>query len=158
MRCNVVVIGLACFIITSGHVAAQSGPDRNAVQKQIEADERAIIEAIFANDAKTFHGHVVADSLIATEEGVVKVAEFDPMMKQTAAECKFTKVQTSDSTFYWFDDTTLVHIYKTVIDATCSGKPIPPSWSSSVWVNRNGKWRGAFHQETEVAPSPDVKK
>ena len=158
MRCNVAVVGLACLILQTGAVAAQSGPDREAVQKQIVTNERTIIESIFKNDAKTFHSHVVGDSLIASGEGVVKVAEFDPMMKQTATDCKLRKVQISDSTFYWFNDTTLVHVYKTTLDAACKGESIPPSWSSSVWVNKGGKWQGAFHQESEVAPSPSIKK
>jgi Domain of unknown function (DUF4440) len=157
MRCNVAV-GLVCFILQTGAVAAQSGPNREAVQKQIETNERAIIEAIFRNDAKTFHSHVVGDSLILGGEGIMKVAEFDPMMKQTSAECKFSKAQISDSTFYWFNDTTLVHVYKTAMDASCNGEPIKPSWSSSVWVNKGGKWQGAFHQESEVAPPAPPKK
>ena len=72
MRCNVAVFGLVCFILQSGAVTAQSGPNREAVQKQIETNERAIIEAIFKNDAKTFHSHVVGDSLIVGGEGVIK--------------------------------------------------------------------------------------
>ena len=149
---------LGVCLVHSGTVQAQNRPDQAAIQKQIEASERAIIEAIFRNDPKTFLGLVVSDSLIVSGEGVVKVPEFVPLMKETAAQCKFNKVETSDHTFYWFNDTTLVHIYKTKMDATCDGKPIPMSLSSSVWVNKDGKWQGAFHQETEVSPPPAPKK
>ena len=133
MRCNFAVLGIVCVILQSGAVAAQTAPDRAGVQKQIETNERAIIEAIFKNDAKTFHSLVVGDSLILSGDGLLKVAEFDTMMKETAATCKVSKVQTSDSAFYWVNDTTVVHVYKTAMDASCNGEPIKPSWSSSVW-------------------------
>jgi hypothetical protein len=158
MRKAFAALVLAGCVVHSGTVEAQGRPDQAAIQKHIEASERAIIEAIFRNDQKTFLGLVVSDSVIASGEGVVKVSEFVPLMKETAAQCKFNKVETSDHTFYWFNDTTLVHIYKTKMDATCDGKPIPMSLSSSVWVNKDGKWQGAFHQETEVSPPPAPKK
>lgn len=158
MRKALGALVLGVCVVQSGSVEAQNRPDRAAVQKQIEASERTIIEAIFKNDPKTFLGLVVSDSLIASEEGVVKVSDFVPSMKETAAQCKFNKVETSDHTFYWFNDATLVHIYKTKMDATCNGTPIPLALSSSVWVNKDGKWQGAFHQETEVSPPPAPKK
>lgn len=158
MRRACAALFLVACVVHSGAVEAQNRPGRAAVEKQIEASERAIIEAIFKNDSKTFLGLVVSDSFIASGEGVVNVADFAPLMKETAAQCKFNKVETSDNTFYWFNDTTLVHIYKTIMDATCDGKPIPVSLSSSVWVNKDGKWQGAFHQETEVSPPPAPKK
>src|SRR5262245_51702852 len=143
MRHAFAMLAVALCVVHSGSTQAQSRPDRAAVQKQIEANERAIIEAIFKNDAKTFNSLTVPDSVMAAEEGVMKVSECGPMMKQTATSCKFNKVGTSDHTFYWFNDTTLVHIYKATIDGSCEGQPVSPRWSSTVWVNRDGKWQGA---------------
>jgi hypothetical protein len=47
--------------------------------------------------------------------------------------------------------------YTVDMKGTNGGKPIPPGAMrcGSVWVNRGGKWVGAFHQETPVeAPPP----
>lgn len=158
MRHAFAALALGVCVVHSSAVRAQNRPDQAAVQKQIEANERTIIEAIFKNDQKTFQGLVASDSVIVTGEGVMKVSVFVPMMKQTATSCKFNTVETSDHTFYWLNDTALVHIYKTTMDATCDGQPIPPAWSSSVWVNKDGKWQGAFHQETEISPPTTPKK
>jgi hypothetical protein len=155
----IVMTVLACSILHAGQVRAQSATDRNAVQNRIVEGEKAIIDAILKNDPKTFHSHVVGDSLAAGGEGVMKVADFDKIMSQMKVDCKFTKWGLSDSTFYWLTDTSVVHIYKATIDGTCQGQPVPPTWASSVWVNKNGKWLGAFHHESPVTPpTPAAKK
>ncbi len=70
-------------------------------------------------------------------------------------DCKFTKVDLGESTFYWFNDMTVVHMFKENVDGTCKGQRLPPAvWSSTVWTNKGGKWLSAFHQETEAATAP----
>jgi hypothetical protein len=46
--------------------------------------------------------------------------------------------------------------YTVNVKGTGGGQPIPakPVRGSSVWVNRNGKWVGVFHQETDIEPMP----
>jgi hypothetical protein len=144
----------ACAIFHSGQAGAQSATDRTAVEKRIVADEKAIIDAILKNEPKTFHSHVVGDSFAVGGEGVMKVADFDKMMSQMRVDCKFTKWGLSDSTFYWLTDTSVVHMYKSTIDGTCQDQPVPATWASSVWVNKNGTWLGAFHQESPMTPPP----
>jgi hypothetical protein len=144
----------ACSLFPTGQVEAQSATERTAVQKRIVADENAIIDAILKNDPKTFHSLVVADSLAASGDGVTKAADFDKMMGQMKADCTFKKWGLSDSTFYWLTDTSVVHVYKATVDGTCQGQPVPATWASSVWVNKNGKWLGAFHHESTLTPPP----
>ena len=158
MRKTFATLVLAVCVVHPATIDASDRSDRAAIQKQIERSELAIIEAIFRNDSKTFLGLVVSDSLIASGEGIVKVSEFVPLMNQTAAQCKFNKVESSEHTFYWFNDTTLVHIYKTKMDATCDGKPIPMSLSSSVWVKQRWKVAGSVSPRSEGLAPPSPKK
>jgi Domain of unknown function (DUF4440) len=154
----IVAAVVACSILHVGLVTAQTASDRTAVQKQVVAHEKAIIDAIVKNDPKTFHSYVLPDSFAMSGEGVVKAAEFDKMMSQMQADCKFTKWSLTDSTFYWVNDNTVIHMYKVTGDATCKGQPVPPTWNSSVWTNKGGKWLGAFHHESAVVTPPGTPK
>jgi hypothetical protein len=146
----IMVSVVVCFVLQAGPATAQNATDRTAAQNLIDRSEKAITDAILKNDPKAFHSYVVPDSFVVGGEGVMKVADFDKMMSQMNADCKFTKWGLGESTFYWLNDSTVVHTYKATIDGTCQGQPLPAVWASSVWVNKGGKWLGAFHQETEV--------
>ena len=150
---------VAFSILHAGLVAAQGATDRPAVEKQIVSNEKAIMDAIVKNDLKTFHSHVVPDSFALGEDGLMKVADYDKIISEMNADCKFSKAGINDSSFYWVNDATVVHIYKAAVEATCKGgDSIPPSWSSTVWTNKGGKWLGAFHHESRVAPPATPKK
>ena len=70
-----------------------NGTDRPAVEKQIVANEKAIVDAVLKNDPKTFHSYILADSFAMASQGVIAVADFDPVMKQQATDCKVTKFE-----------------------------------------------------------------
>ena len=155
----IMVTVAACSILQAGLTTAQRATDQTAVQNRIVANEKAIIEAILKNDPKTFHSLVVPDSLAVGGEGVVKVADLDTMMKNMQANCKTTKWDLTESSFYWLNDSTVVHIFKETTDRTCGGQPDDaPLWSSTVWVNKGGKWLGGFHHESTVTPPPTALK
>lgn len=141
-----------CSVLQTGLVTAQSGTDRTAVQKQIVANEKAIVDAVLKNDATTFHSYVVPDSFFMAGQGVISVAEFDPIMKQQSIDCKVTKFDFAESRFYWVNDTTVVHMFKETFEGTCKGEAVNPNWASTVWTEKGGKWLGAFHHETEIMP------
>lgn len=148
---------VACSLLQAV-VAAQSATDRAAVQKSIVAHEKAIMDAILKNDPKTFHSYVLPDSLSMGGEGVTKAADFDAMMAQMTKDCKFSKWGVEQSTFSWINDSTVVHLYKATVAGTCQGQPVPATWASTVWTNKNGKWLGAFHHESPVQAPPAAKK
>jgi hypothetical protein len=164
---------LACSLLCAGILlSAQSNSDqatspkrgdaptdvtRAAAQQQIVANEKAVIDAIvMKNDPKTFHSHVLQDGYALGDAGPMKVADFDKTIAQMATDCKIAKWSMSDSTFYWLNPTTVVHMFKTNVDGTCQGQSLPSVWSSTVWSNKDGKWLGAFHQETVIMPPPQA--
>jgi hypothetical protein len=158
MARNVVNAAVVCSLLQVGALSAQSATDRPAVEKQIVANEKAIVDAVLKNDPKTFHSYILADSFAVASQGVIAVADFDPVMKQQATDCKVTKFEFAESRFYWVNDTTVVHMFKETFEGTCKGEPINPNWASSVWTKKNGKWLGAFHHESEIMPPPAAKK
>jgi len=51
-----------------------------------------------------------------------------------------------------FDANTAVLTYHAAQDTTCAGTPVPsPVWVSSLFVQRDGKWRNALYQQS---PTP----
>jgi hypothetical protein len=129
----------------------QGAPNRAAIEKTIVANERAVITAIMNNDPKTFHSHVVPESYLLGDDGPTKVTALDQQMVQMKTDCKIAKWDISDSAFYWVNESTVIHMFKTVLDGTCKGQSIPTVWASTVWSKSGGNWLGAFHQETPVA-------
>jgi hypothetical protein len=70
---------------------------------------------------------------------------------------KITIQKTSDFNFLWVDANTVVVSYTWTGSGTMMGQPVPsPTYSSTVWTKRAGKWMAVFHQET-VAPPPAKK-
>ena len=128
------------------------------MEKQIVANEKAIVDAVVKNDPKTFHSYILADSFAMANQGIIAVADFDPVMKQQAIDSKVTKFDFPESRFYWINDATVVHMFKETFEGTYKGEPINPNWASTVWTNKGGKWVAAFHHETELIPPPASKK
>jgi hypothetical protein len=128
-------------------------------EKAIIANERAINVAVAKGNLAGFKEYVAAEgSTIDPMMGPMTVAafvkDFDAMMK----DMKIASWDISDSKFQWVDANTTVHIYKWTGKGTYQGQPIPsPTWCSTVWAKKNGKWTALFHQETLSLPAPPKK-
>ena len=140
-------------------VQAQAGGGHAAIEKQIIANERAINDAIAKGDMKTFHANIASDAVGIDPGGISKVnaPDFDKMLLAS----KIQSWNIDGSQFYWIGDTTVVHMYRWTGKGTYDGHPIPsPTWASTIWTNKGGKWMAAFHQETTAmpaAPAPAAK-
>ena len=149
---------VAFSILHAGLVAAQSATDRPAVEKQIVENEKAIMDAILKNDSKTFHSHVLPDSYVMGGDGVITAADVDKLMEEMKADCRLAKWELAESGYYWVNDSTVVHLFRTTAEGTCQGQPIPANWESTVWTNKGGKWLAAFHHESPVTRPAAPKK
>jgi hypothetical protein len=142
---------LVALLLIAGRAGAQTPPIRTAAQNQIIANEKAVMDAFAKNDPITFHSLVVSDSYAVGEMGLAKAADFDQVM----SACKFASWGLNGSQFYWINDATAVHIFKSTGKGTCQGQPVPEAtWSSTVWTNKGGKWVAVFHQESIAIPQP----
>jgi hypothetical protein len=148
---------LATLLLMAGLALAQTPPGRTAAQTQIMANEKAVMDAFAKNDPTTFHSLVASDSFALGEMGLGRVADLDQIM----SACKYVSWGLNGSQFYWINDATAVHIFKSTGKGTCQGQPVPEAtWSSTVWTNKGGKWVAVFHQESIAIqqPAPPAKK
>jgi hypothetical protein len=148
---------LALMLITSVPVLAlaqaPAASNRAAAEKQIIADERAINEAVAKGDMKAFHANIAADAVGVDPGGISKVnaPDFDKMLLAT----KIQSWNIDGSQFYWVNDNTVMHMYRWTGKGTYQGQPIPsPTWASTLWTNKGGKWTAVFHQETSAMGPP----
>src|SRR5262249_31721254 len=118
-----------------------------AVEKQIVTMERAINDAVAKGDMKAFSANIAPDAVSMDGSGINKAVgpDFEKMMK----EIKIQSWNIDGSQFYWPNDNTVIHMYRWTGKGTYQGQPVPsPTWSSTVWANKGGKWVAVFHQET----------
>jgi hypothetical protein len=131
---------------------APAASNHAAIEKQIVAAERAINEAVAKGDMKAFHANIANDAVSIDDGGMNKV---DASMDKTLLAMKIQSWDIDGSKFYWVNDSTVVHMYRWTGKGTYEGKPVPsPTWASTVWSNKSGKWMAVFHQETVVPAAP----
>jgi hypothetical protein len=125
-------------------------------EKTIIANERAISAAFAKGNLAAFKEHVAMDGFaIDPMMGPMSVAEFVKQFDAMAKDMKIESWDIADSKLQWVDANTAVHYYKWTGKGTMQGQPIPsPTWCSTVWTKKNGKWTATFHQETLVVPAP----
>ena len=145
---------LATMTAVSAPAQTPASSNHAAIEKQIVAIERAVNDAFAKGDLKAFHSNIASDAVTIDPTGISKVTtpEFDKMMSSI-------KIQTwniDGSQFYWISDTTVLHLYRWTGKGTFAGQPLDsPTWASTVWTNKGGKWMAVFHQETTaMAPAP----
>lgn len=108
------------------------------------AAEKAVWEAIKAKNADAFAAYLLPDAVEVEPEGVmdktssVKMITMFDASKWTLSDFKETKLDA---------DATLL-TYKAA--GPERGKPVE-MYNATVWTNRGGQWRAAFHQGTVAA-------
>lgn len=135
----------------SANVGAASAPAGPA-QADIEARERATLDAIKAKNWDAFGAMLTEDFVVVGAEGVeARAAMLESMKKYDLSEYTL-----SDFRLVRVDADLAVLTYTVTEKSTYDGKPTPgkPARGSTAWVNRGGKWLAAYHQETEVAEAP----
>ena len=141
-------------LVATTSVRSQSS-SRATAEKQILSLERALNDAFAKRDVGPFKANLAPDAIQIDGAGIAKVTppELEKMMKQVSIQ----SWAIDGSQFYWVDDNTVVHLYRWSGKGTAQGQPVPsPSWASTVWSNKSGKWQAVFHQETNAVASPPV--
>jgi hypothetical protein len=119
-----------------------------ALLKKLSANETALWNAWKNKDPKPFQNWLSADSVMVGEQGVASKGDITKMM--ASMPCEVKSFTLSDWKLNMVDADAAFITYKGVADGTCGGQPIPPTWASSLWVQRKGKWTAFSHQETNV--------
>ena len=135
-----------------GLVRAQAA-SHAAVEKQIVSMERALNDAFGKHDMAPFRASLAPDAMQIDPNGISKVLtpEFEQSMKGVSVQ----SWSLDGSRFMWVDDNTVLHLYRWTGKGTYQGQPIPsPTYASTVWANKGGKWQAVFHQETNAMTPP----
>jgi len=138
--------------------APAAATDKAAIEKALIASEQKVNDAVTKGDVAAFKS-VVADDAWSIDEsmGVASAADFVKMLKPGLA--KVTDMKLSDFKVIWIDDHTAVLTYTWTGKGTFMDQPIKsPTFSSSLYTMRGGKWVNVFHQETIKAPAPPAAK
>jgi Domain of unknown function (DUF4440) len=116
------------------------------IRSRIIATEKKLWEAWKNKDPKPFKANLSADSVMIGESGV---SGKDDAIKELAnAPCVVKSYELSDLKVTFLNSGAALLTYKGVAAGTCAGTAIPTVWSSSVYVNRGGRWLAVAHQET----------
>lgn len=144
---KLLIVAVAAFLPSLA--AAQT--DTAGTIKQIEAMERALNAAVQKGDVNAFKANLAEDAVSMDGNGPMPVAEFLKMFNQF----KIASFAIDQAKVTFLNDTTAVITYRWTGKGTMMGQPVPsPTWSSTTWVKRAGKWVAVFHQETVATPAP----
>jgi hypothetical protein len=116
------------------------------IRGRLIATEKKLWEAWKNKDVKPFKASLSVDSVMIGENGV---SGKDDAIKELAnTPCVVKSYELSDFKVTFFNSSAALLTYKGVAEGTCAGTAIPAVWSSSVYVNRGGRWLAVAHQET----------
>ena len=151
-------IGLVLFIASFCIAQTQTTPSpspspkpkpamsKAQIQKNLIATENKLWEAWKNKDLKPFKAWIPADGVMVGENGVQGK---DMLLKDISeSPCEVKSFELSDFKVTMLNSGAALLTYKATAEGTCRGTAIPAVWSSSVYVNRGGKWYAVSHQET----------
>jgi len=151
---GVIVISIVASLGAQGtgsKAPVKAGRDKAAIEKALVANENKANAAISKGDAAGFNAIVAADAWSLEATGPMPASEFGKNIAQIKLEPGWT---ITDTKVVWVDDNSAILIYKWSGKGTYMGQAFPsPTWSSTTYVNRGGKWVAVFHQETPAAPA-----
>lgn len=142
---------LILAVVASFPTLAAAQTDTAGTTKQIQAMEQALYTAIQKGDITAFKANVAEDAITMDGNGPMPIAEFLKVFSQF----KIASFAIDQSKVTFLNDTTAIVSYRWTGKGTMMGQALPsPTWTSTTWVKRSGKWVAVFHQETLATPPP----
>lgn len=135
-------------------VAVARAQDKPAVSAEaatanaLIANERALYSAAANADKTAFMSLALADGVWATKQGWIPMDAF----VEALSRLKLTKWDIVNPRVTWLSADSAIVVYAWTGMGTFHDQPLAPTTlASTVWTKRDGKWRAAHHQETELA-------
>jgi hypothetical protein len=149
----------ACMLLTTVGIAAAEDKKDEAkaakakggdVSATLQANERAIWEAIKNHDGGAFLALVDKDGMGADMNGFSKASQRPDMMK----DMDLRSYDLRDFNTMMVSKDAYVLTYTATVDASYKGRSMPPlpTFISTLYVKRGGKWLELYHQETMAMP------
>jgi hypothetical protein len=108
--------------------------------------EKQAWEAVKNRDTNSFGNLFSSDGMMADSSGFTT----RPAFYQTLPDLTITDYTLEDFKVTMIDKDSAIITYKATVKGSYKGQAFPsnPSYTSSVWAKRNGKWVAVYHQET----------
>jgi len=129
---------------------AKPAMSKAQLRSHLIATERKFWDAWKNKDTKVFKSGLAADSVMIGESGIE--GKEDSIKEISTMPCDVKSYELSDFKVTAINSGAMLLTYKGSAVGTCAGTAIPTVWSSTVYVNRRGKWLAFSHQETAVKP------
>ena len=126
--------------------ATKPAMSKAQIRGRVIAAEKKLWEAWKNKDPKPFKALLAADSVMISDSGVS--GKNESLKDVASTTCEVKSYELSDFKVAFLSAGTALLTYKATSDGSCGGVAIPTVWSSSLYVNRGGRWLAAAHQET----------
>ena len=147
MQRSISVLAILMFLGLTALSFAQSADET------LMTNERNLWAAFKNKDSKPFEEWLTPD-LVDISLPEAKVRDRAAVIK-SMQDYNITDYSLSDMKVTMLDTDTALLTYRVTSKGTGMGHPLPeaPMVCSSVWIRKDGKWWGRFHQETPVMQS-----
>ena len=117
----------------------------SAAADRLMAAENKMLDDLTKHDKDAFFSAIAPGSWSVDEGGWMKIDDF----RQAWDQLKIERSRTSDMKVIPVTATSAIVTYKLEQQGSIGGQPFPAIvYASTVWVQKNGKWRAVLHQES----------
>jgi hypothetical protein len=142
---------LAVWVVVA--IASADGQEKPPVQAKdafdqaLIANERALQTAVAKADKSAFVSLVLPEGVWTTRQGFIPMN----LLSDGLLGFDVTKWEIVNPHVTRLTDDSAVVLYTWSGTGTLHGQPLPSTaLASTVWTRREGKWRAAHHQQTEL--------
>jgi len=121
---------------------------KKELERKLVANEKSLWEAFKNKKPEVFKRTLTADGFQIDAMGVSAKADIATGM----SGCDIKDYSLSDFKLTNINASAALLTYKGTQHGACGGQAVAETvYSSTVWVNRGGKWQALFHQESSAA-------
>lgn len=143
----------AVFVLMAVALGSAQKKDKS-MDDTLMTMEKQAWDAFGKGDGKIFESFATDDFQIIGDNGITGKA--DTIKAINTKPCDLKSYSFSNFKTTMLNKETVLVTYNAVQDGSCGGQAMPGKLAvSSIYVKRNGKWLGAFHQESTVMMMPE---
>ncbi len=136
---------------TAGRAVAETGPEREAVEREIRALEAAMDEAIVKADLEAFD-RLLADDFTHTNQSGKFRTKAQWLANHKPGKSSYDAFPVDDLAVRVYGDTAVVTGRSTPKGRDSKGRPIAGQFLFlRVWAKRDGRWQAVVFQGTRIA-------
>jgi hypothetical protein len=148
MRKMVLIVAASLTIAAVAHGQEKpTGRPNDTFEQTLIANERALQAAVAKTDKSAFVALVLPEGIWTTRQGFVPMN----LLADGLLGFDVTKWEIINPHVTRLTEDSAVVIYVWSGTGTLHGRPLPvTTLASTAWTRRDGKWRAAHHQQTEL--------